>query len=85
MDRGATVTAQLTGFHYRRSSLVQEGLEIPYKITVTISGTVFNLFWMEKYEDIVVDRYVEPKNKKIMGSFFQAVNDAPLPIPASLK
>ena len=85
MDRGATVTAQLTGFHYRRSSLVQEGLEIPCKITVTISGTVSNLLCMEKYKDIVTDRYIEPKNEEIMGSFIQAINDAPLLVPASPK
>ena len=48
IDRGATVTAQLTGFHYRRSPLVQGGLEIPCKITVTISETVSNLLCMEK-------------------------------------
>ena len=33
---------------------------------------------MEKYKDIVTDRYIEPKNEEIMGSFIQAINDAPL-------
>ena len=83
MDRGATLTAQLTGFHYRRSPLVQEGLEIFCKITVTISGTVSNLLCIVKY--IVADHYIEPKYKEIMGPFVQAINDAPLPIPASPK
>ena len=55
IDRGATVTAPLMGIHYRRSSLVQGGLEIPCKITVTISGTVSNLLCMEKYKDIATD------------------------------
>ena len=32
---------------------------------------------MEKYKDIVTDRYIEPKNEEIMGSFIQAINDAP--------
>ena len=85
MDKGTTVTAQLTGVHYRRSPLVQGGLEIPCKIMVTISGTVSNLLCMEKYKDIVTDRYIEPKNEEIMGSFIQAINDAPLPVPASPK
>ena len=68
IDRGATVTAQLTGFHYRRSPLVQGGLEIPCKITVTISETVSNLLCMEN-ADIVTDRYIETKNEEIMDSF----------------
>ena len=85
MDWGATVTAQLTGVRYRRSSLKQGGLEIPCKIMVTISGTVSNLLCIEKYKDIVTDRYIEPKNEEIMGSFIQAINDAPLPVSASPK
>ena len=40
---------------------------------------------MEKYKDIVTDCYIEPKNEEIMGSFIQAINDAPLPVPAFTK
>ena len=40
---------------------------------------------MEKYEDLVTDRYIEPKNEEIMGSFIQAINDVPLPVPGSSK
>ena len=75
----------LTGVHYRRSPLVQGGLKTPCKITVTISGTVSNLHYMEKYKGIVTDRYMEPKSEETMGSFIQAINDAPLPVPASPK
>ena len=85
MDKGTTVTARLTEVHYRRSPLVQGGLEIPCKITVTISGAVSNLFCMEKYKDIVTDHYIEPKSEEIMGSFIQAINDAPHPVAASPK
>ena len=53
MERGAAVTAQLTGVHYRRSPLVQGGLEILCKITVTISGKASNLLCMEKYKHIL--------------------------------
>ena len=84
MDRGATVTAQLTGLRYRRSPLKQGGLKIPSKIIITISGTVSNLLCIEKYKDIITDRYIEPKNEEIMGSI-QAINDAPLPVSASPK
>ena len=85
MDRVATATAQLTRVHYRRSLLVQGGLEIPCKITVTMSSTVSNLLCTEKCKDIVTDGYIEPKNEEIMESFIQATNDTPLPVPASPK
>ena len=85
LDRGLAVIVQLTGVYYQRSPLVQGRLEIASKIRVTMSGTVSNLLWMEKYKDIVTDCYIEPKNEKIMGSFIQAINDAPLPVLASLK
>ena len=85
LDRGPAVIVQLKGVHYQRSPLVQGGLEIPCKITVTMSGTVSNLLCMQKYKDIVTDCYIEPKNEKIMGSFIQAINDTPLPVPASPK
>ena len=42
LDRGPAVIVQLTGVHYQRSPLIQ-GLKIPCKITVTMSGTVSNL------------------------------------------
>ena len=85
MDKGAIAVAQLMGVHYRRSPLIQGGLEILFKITVTISRTVSNLFCMEKYKDIVTDYYIEPKSEETMGSFIQATNDAPLLVPASRK
>ena len=52
---------------------------------VTISETVSNRFCVEKYKDIVTDRYIEPKKEEIMGSIIQGINDAPLPVPASPK
>lgn len=52
IDRGATITAQLVGNHYRRSPLVQGGLEIPCKVTAMILGTASNLLCMEKYKEL---------------------------------
>ena len=43
LDRGATATATLTREHYRRSPLMQGGLEYPCKVSVTMPGTVSNL------------------------------------------
>ena len=69
MDRGVAFTVQLTSTNYRRSPLIQGGLEIPAKVIVTMSGTVHSHLLLEKYKEIINDRYVEPKNEIIIGSF----------------
>ena len=71
IDRGATVTAELTSEYYRRSPLIQGGLEIPCKITAKISGTVINLLFMEKYIQLLQEFYTEPKDEEILGSYVQ--------------
>ena len=53
MDRGAIVSAQLTSEHYRRSRIVQGGMEIACKVTVKILGTCVNILLMEKYKQLV--------------------------------
>ena len=72
IDRGATLSVKLTGTHYRRSPLVQGGLEIPCKITAQIPGTVSNLLVMEKYKQLVAELYIEPKEEEVLGSFLEA-------------
>ena len=72
MDRGAIVSAQLTGEHYRRFPIVQGGMEIACKVTVKIPGTCINILLMEKYKQLVQQLYIEPKNEEILGSFLQA-------------
>ena len=71
IDRGATVAAELTSEYYRRSPLIQGGLEIPCKITAKISGTAINLLIMEKYIQFVQEFYTEPKDEDILGSYLQ--------------
>ena len=73
LDRGATATRTLTGEHYRRSPLVQGGLEILCKVNVTMPGTVTNLLVLEKYWPLVEKLYTEPKNEEILGSFLYAI------------
>lgn len=74
MDRGAIVNAKLTSEHYRRSPIVQGGMEIPCKITVKIAGTCINLLLMEKYKQLIEELYIEPKNEENLGSFLQPNN-----------
>ena len=73
MDRGATATATLTSEHFRQSPVVHGGLEIPYKVSVTMPGTVSNLLVLGKYWQLVEDLYTEPKNEKIFVSFLHAL------------
>lgn len=68
LNRGAIITAEITLDHYRRSPLVQGGLEVPCKIKVT-TPPYFNMNVLKKYEDLVKELYVEPKNEEILGTF----------------
>ena len=72
LDRGAKVTAQLTGTHYRRSPLFQ-GLEIPCLVKVTISGSIKGHTLIQRYQQMVEELYCAPKEEVIMGSFFKQI------------
>ena len=73
-DRGANVSAKLTSTPYGRSLLVQGGIEIPWVVTVSISGTVINQLLMERYKQLVETIYTEPKEEEILGTFLQLEN-----------
>ena len=75
LDRGATVTAQLTSTHYRRSPLVQGGMEIACKVTASITGTCVNLLLIERYKQLIQDTYTEPQNEEILGSYLNIQED----------
>ena len=74
LDRGANVFAKLTSTHYRRSPLVQGGIEIPCVVTVSMPGTVINQLLMERYKQLVETLYTEPKEEEILGTFLQLEN-----------
>ena len=61
---------KLVSTNYRRSPLVQGGLEIPAKITVTLPGTVRNHLLIDKYKQIVTENYAEPKKEEILARFW---------------
>ena len=67
VDSGAIVSAQLTSEHYRRSPIVQGGIE-----SHKIPGTCVNILLMEKYKQLMQQLYIAPKNEKTLGSFLQA-------------
>ncbi len=61
---GARVAARVVGVQYRRSPLVQGGLEIPIKVTMEMDLTERNKLSIEKYEALVKERYKEPVEGK---------------------
>ena len=70
LDKGVVFTVKLISTNYRRSPLIQGGLEILAKITVTIFGTVISHLLMEKYKEIVNERYTGPKDEELLGLFW---------------
>lgn len=75
MDRGASVSLKILGRHYRRSPLVQGGLEVPCEVTVTMSGSVVNHLLLTRYETLLEELYIEPKNEEIVGTFLSAARE----------
>ena len=75
VDRGGRLSVTLTSEHYRRSPLVQGGMEIGCKVTASIPGTCINILILKKYQDIIEENYTEPKEEAILGSYL-VPNDA---------
>ena len=73
LNRG-TVDVELTSDDYRRSPLVQGGLEINCKVTVKVPNATARQV-TERYRALVEELYVEPKEEEIFGSFI-LVNDS---------
>lgn len=69
MDRGAKVTLKISGKHYRRSPLVQGGLEVPCKVKIEMCGSIVNDLLLVRYESLLKELYIEPKDEEIIGTF----------------
>ena len=72
--RRANVSAKLTSTHYRRSPLVQGGIEIPCVVTVSMPGTVINQLLMERYKQFVETLGTKSKEEEILETFLQLEN-----------
>ena len=62
---------------YSRSllvGLVQGGLEVAYEVTEMMSGSVVHHLLLTRYEKLLKELYIEPKNKKIVGTFLSVPN-----------
>ena len=78
LDRGAVIIATLNTTNYRRSPLVQRGLEIACKVTVRMPVTIKNHILMDRYLELVRTLYAEPKDEIILESFL-----CPLDVPCT--
>ena len=75
LDRGGKVTVTLTSEHYRRSPLVQGGMEIACLMRSSVPGTCVNLLVLERFKAIISENYTEPKEETILGSFLVPTTD----------
>ena len=69
VERGARIDAKLSETHYRRSSLVQGGLEIPCTLIIRMPGTVKSNELIKKYLELFEARYEEPQEVVVLGTF----------------
>ena len=72
-QRGARVQATVSGKHYRRSPLIQGGLEVPCLVTVTMPGSIINHLLIARYEKLLGE--LEPKDKEIMETFLPVIRE----------
>ena len=78
LDRGFTSTVHLTSAYYRRSPLIQSGLEIPCKIAIAMDiWTKRQQEVLYRYKELVCSFYFEPPDgEDIVGSFQKKDQDA---------
>ena len=76
VDRGGKCTLKIRGMHYRRSPLVQGGLEVPCEVTITMIGSVVNHLLLTRYESLLNKLYIEPKDEEIVGTFVSLAQHA---------
>ena len=79
LDGVAQISAILTSTNYRRSRLVQGGLEIACKAIIKLPATARNHLLMDRYVKIVKVKYVEPKHEVILVSFLKKLSTAAQP------
>ena len=75
LDRGAEIVPEIERSHYRRSPLIEGGLEIRCKVSVTLPGTIKNHMLLGRYKEIVNKLYYQPKNEVIIGNFLTSVSN----------
>ena len=75
INKGTQVAVKIRGRHYRRSPLVQGGLEVPCEIKITMVGSIINHHLLVQYESLLKELYIEPKDEEIIGTFLSIRNE----------
>ena len=75
IDRRAQVAVKIRGRHYRRSPFVQGELEVPCEIKITMVGSIINHHLLVRYESLLKELYIEPKDEEIIGTFLSIRNE----------
>ena len=73
LDRGFAASLTLTSMHYRRSPLMQGGLEIPCKVRIAMDiRTKRQQDVLDRYKELVREFYYEPSDgEEVVGSFVE--------------
>ena len=82
LDRGFAASLTLTSMHYRRSPLVQGGLEIPCKVRIAMDiRTKRQQDVLDRYKELVREFYYEPSDgEEVVGSFVDYTEYEALPM-----
>ena len=77
LDRGFTMYCKLSSRHYRRSPLVQGGLEIQCEVVLISRATMLQSRLTGRYMELVTDLYIEPAEDRAVGNLFNFVITLP--------
>ena len=77
LDRGFTMYCKLSSRHYRRSPLVQGGLEIQCEVVLISRATMLQTRLTARYMELVTDLYIEPAEDRAVGNLFNFVLTLP--------
>ena len=69
LDRGAKIEVKLRETHYRRSLVVQGGLEIPCDLVIRMPNTMKSAELLKKYLKLFENCYEELQQIVILGTF----------------
>ena len=75
LQRGARVQATVTGKHYRRSPLIQGGLEVSCLAIFAMPRSIMNHLLIAQYEKLLGELYLEPKDEEIMRTFLSVIRE----------
>ena len=75
ISRGGMVKVTVDDSKYRRSPLIQGGLEIPVTVHIELDSTPRNVTVLERYKQLVNESYKEPVNGKFQDCTKDVLKD----------